>query len=79
MLPAWRQSNLHTNYLTLLRRGEAQWTAEEQEEARRIEAAWTWIDTVRQASGTLEEQLRALPDDQFDTFVWPDWPAPPTI
>ena len=76
-LPTWRQSNLHTRSLTLLRRGEAQWTAEEQAEVKRIEAAWAWIDAVRQASSTLEERLRALPDDQLDTFVWSDWPAPP--
>ena len=78
-LPAWRQSNLHTQYLALLRKGAAQWTTEEQEEVRRIEATWAWIDAVRQASGALEERIQALPDDQLSTFVFPDWPVLPTV
>ena len=79
-LPTWRQSNLHTRYLTLLRRGETQWTAEEQTEVKQLEAAWAWIDAVRRSSSTLEERLRALPDNQLDTFVWgPTGRRPPRL
>ena len=76
-LPLWHQSNLHTRFLTLLRNGVASWIEKDHIEARHIEEAWVWIDVVRQASDALEKQLLALPDNQLDTFVWSDWPAPP--
>ena len=54
----------------MLRKGESNWTADEQTEATSLDAVWAWIKSVRAASDALEA-LDPIPADYVADRYWP--------
>lgn len=68
--PQWKQANMTARAVELVRKGETNWTAEEQSEAAALDAAWAWIKSVRVASGAIEE-MNQIPADYAADGYWP--------
>ena len=68
--PDWKQSNMNNRGVELqnLWRQNGSWTSAETSEETSLRAAWTWIDSVRAASNTLES---SLPRNYQDDSNWP--------
>lgn len=69
-LPDWKQANMTARGVELLRKGEVNWTPQEQAEADAITAAWDWVKAVRLASDDIEA-MTPIPDDYRDDGHWP--------
>lgn len=69
-LPDWKQANMTARGVELLRKGEVNWTPQEQAEADAITAAWDWVKAIRLASDDIEA-MTPIPDDYRDDGHWP--------
>ena len=66
--PEWKQRNMTARSLELLRKGEGNWSKADKTDAALIDAAWAWINQVRQASDKL---ALTLPVDYIAGKWWP--------
>lgn len=71
-LPDWKQANMTARGVELqdIWRRNGAWTPEEQREADALNATWSWIKAVRDASNAIEA-LDAVPDDFDADKRWP--------
>ena len=60
--PEWKQRNMLALGLTLIKKGEANWTAEETEQAAQMEAFWGIVESIRAKSDLVEEEVLVNPD-----------------
>ena len=67
--PDWKQRNLNAEQAALLKKGEANWDADETARWSAAEAIWIQINAVRAASNTIEA-LDPIPDDYTDDKHW---------
>ena len=67
--PEWKQSNMLARGLNLLRKGEANLTADEALEVSGMDSVWTEIQRIRSVSDTLEA-ADPPPDDFADDKYW---------
>jgi hypothetical protein len=68
--PEWKQRNLTAQAAQLAKKGEANWTPEEQEAWDAGEALWNQIAAIRAASDVIEA-MDPIPANFYDL---PDWP-----
>jgi delta 1-pyrroline-5-carboxylate dehydrogenase len=69
LAPEWKQRNLTAQAAILAKKGEANWTTEEQAAWDAGEALWTQIAAIRAASDVLEA-LEPIPNPA----TWDGWP-----
>jgi hypothetical protein len=67
--PQWKQANMTARAVELLRKGEAKWSADDVAESTALDAAWTWIASIRAKSDDLIA-LRPIPADFADDAYW---------
>lgn len=70
IVPAWKQRNLLAQATILAKKGEANWTAQEQAAWAAGEAIWTQVAAIRAASDVIEA-LDPIPTDFDDDARWP--------
>jgi len=68
--PVWKQSNATIRALSLLRAGEANWDADQQQQAEDDEKEFLWLESVREASNQLED-MNPIPEDFTADGYWP--------
>jgi len=71
--PEWKQRNLTAQAAILAKKGEANWTAEEQSAWDAGEEIWYKILQIRAASDQIEA-LDPIPQDFAESDIWPVWP-----
>lgn len=69
IVPEWKQRNLTAQAAILAKKGEANWTTEEQAAWDAGEAIWTQIAAIRAASDAIEAM-----DPIPDPVTWGGWP-----
>jgi hypothetical protein len=67
--PQWKQANMTARAVELVRKGEANWTAQEQAESQALDAAWVWVKSIREKSNTLES-MKPIPTDYTNDSYW---------
>lgn len=74
--PDWKQRNMTMRVLTL--QSVSPLTDDEQAELASISVAWDWIESVRTASDSLEQDLLQMDIAaamDYDIASYPNWPA----
>lgn len=69
IVPEWKQRNLLAQAARLAKKGESNWTTEEQAAWDAGEAIWNQVKAIREASDTLEV-LDPIPEPS----AWKGWP-----
>ena len=67
--PEWKQRNLTAQAVVLAKKGEANWTADEQAAWDAGEAIWTQIAAIRVASDAIEA-MDPIPQNYADDTHW---------
>lgn len=67
--PQYVQLNMTSRAIELVRKGEANWSPAEAEEAATLDGAWAWIKAMRAHSNALESSLDAMPLPQLGAFA----------
>ena len=70
IVPMTAQNNLQARAITLLHKGEANWTVDELAEWTAGEAIWAQVVAIRTASNVIEA-LDPIPADYTDDMHWP--------
>ena len=76
--PEWKQRNLTARAAELLRKGEGNWTAEEQAEVSKMDGLWDRVKALRAASDTHETAVAAMTPAELAAFepmediLWPE-------
>lgn len=73
--PDWKQRNMITRSITL--QNISPRTDDEQAELASISVAWDWIDAIRMASDSLEQDLLQMgiaAAMEYDISSYPNWP-----
>jgi hypothetical protein len=68
--PEWKQRNLTAQAAQLAKKGEANWTPEEQAAWAAGEAIWNQIAAIRAASDVIEA-MDPIPANLYDLLDWP--------
>jgi len=68
--PEWKQLNLTAQTSILVKKGVANWTAEDAATWAKSEQIWSQIAAVRAASDRLED-MNPLPSNYTDDDYWP--------